>query len=30
MVGAGLLIGRNAIVLKYYYQDKKRAMYEKK
>ncbi|MFL6394551.1 MAG: hypothetical protein ACJ708_07825 [Nitrososphaeraceae archaeon] len=30
MVGAGLLIGRNARVLKYYYQDKKRAMYEKK
>ena len=30
MVGAGLLIGRNARVLKYYYQDKKRVMYEKK
>jgi hypothetical protein len=30
MVGAGLLIGRNARVLKYYYEDKKRAMYEKK
>ena len=30
MVGAGLLIGRNARILKYYYQDKKRAMYEKK
>ena len=30
MLGAGLLIGRNARVLKYYYQDKKSAMYEKK
>jgi hypothetical protein len=30
MVGAGLLIGRNARVLKYYYRDKKRAMCEKK
>ncbi|HZA07550.1 MAG TPA: hypothetical protein VE619_07595 [Nitrososphaeraceae archaeon] len=30
MVGAGLLIGRNARILKYYYQDKKRAMYEKR
>lgn len=30
MVGAGLLIGRNARVIKYYYQDKKRVMYEKK
>ena len=30
MVSAGLLIGRNARVLKYYYQYKKRVMYEKK
>ncbi|MGC2426950.1 MAG: hypothetical protein WA421_07940 [Nitrososphaeraceae archaeon] len=30
MVGAGLLIGRNARVLKYYYQDKNTRMYEKK
>jgi hypothetical protein len=30
MIGAGLLIGRNARVLKYYYQDKKRVMYGKK
>ena len=30
MVGAGLLIGRNIRVLKYYYQDKRRVMYEKK
>ena len=30
MVGAGLLIGRNARILKYYYQDKKRVMYEQK
>jgi hypothetical protein len=30
MVGAGLLIGRNARVLKYYYEYKKRATYEKK
>jgi hypothetical protein len=30
MIGAGLLIGRNARVLKYYYQDKKRVINEKK
>jgi hypothetical protein len=30
MVGAGLLIGRNARVLKYYYEHKKRAIHEKK
>lgn len=30
MVGAGLLIGRNARVLKYYYRDKNRLMHEKK
>jgi hypothetical protein len=30
MIGAGLLIGRNARVLKYYYQDKKRLTYEKR
>ena len=30
MIGAGLLIGRNIRVLKYYYQDKKEVMFEKK